>query len=78
MKYRSIQWDFIKSLYEDNQILAINFQIIDMDFEDLKNKGYEAAQILKKLIEKMNVISYISILFKKTSFRKFTYTVRLE
>ena len=56
MKYRSIPWDFIKNYYDQNQIVAINFQIIDMDYEDMKNKGLEAAQILNKLVEKFNVI----------------------
>ena len=38
-----------------NQIVVINFQIIDMDYEDMKNKGAEAAQILNKLVEKFTV-----------------------
>ena len=52
MKYRSIEWDFLKGYYELNQIVVINFQIVDMDYEDMKNKGLEAAQILNKLVEK--------------------------
>jgi len=66
MKYRSIQWDLLKNYYEQNQIIVINFQIIDMDYEDMKNKGVEAAQILNKLVEKFNVISFCFLfLFKK-------------
>lgn len=56
MKYRAIEWDMIKNYYEKCEIFVINFQIIDMDYEDLKNKGNEAAQILNKLVEKFNVI----------------------
>lgn len=59
MKYRSINWEFIRTCYEQNQILVINFQIIDMDYEDMKNKGIEAAQILNKLVEKFGVILLI-------------------
>ena len=55
MKYRSIDWEFLKNYYEMNQIVVINFQIIDMDYEDMKNKGLEAAQILNKLVEKFTV-----------------------
>lgn len=55
MKYRSIDWEFLKNYYEMNQIVVINFQIIDMDYEDMKNKGIEAAQILNKLVEKFTV-----------------------
>lgn len=61
MKYRSIPWEFLKNYYEQNQILVINFQIIDMDYEDIKNKGFEAAQILNKLVEKFSVILLIFI-----------------
>jgi len=57
MKYRSIEWEFLKNYYEQNQIVVLNFQIIDNDYEDMKNKGFEAAQILSKLVEKFTVIS---------------------
>lgn len=56
MKFRSIEWQSLKTYYEQNELQIVNFQIIDMNYEDMKNKGLEGVQILNKLAEKSQVL----------------------
>jgi len=38
MKKRNIKWDFLLNLYYDNNIELFNYQINDMDEEDMSVK----------------------------------------
>ena len=75
MKYRSIEWESLKNYYDQNQLEVVNFQIIDMNYEDMKNKGLEVVQILRKLIDRFEVrIFFVS----HKILRRFMYIVQLE
>ena len=59
MRHRLINWDEMKKYYESKQILAVNFEIIDMSKEDMEIKAFHAASLLKQLIQNHNVNAII-------------------
>ena len=62
MRHRSINWEEIKKYYESKQILAVNFEIIDMNKEDMEIKAFHAASLLKQLIQNYNVNNFYGMI----------------
>jgi len=51
MRHRSVDWEYMRKYYESKDIKAVNFEILDMNKEDMELKAYQAATHLKELIE---------------------------
>jgi protein-tyrosine phosphatase len=58
MRHRSINWEDMKEHYELRGIKAVNFEIVDMSPEDMEIKAYQAAKLLKELMED-NKVTYV-------------------
>lgn len=56
MRHRSIDWEYLRLLYHNSNIKAINFSIIDMCAEDIFLKAFDAASYLNELVEKYDKV----------------------
>lgn len=52
---RGIRLEQIQHAYQESGIEHTRFEILDMNIEDFIVKGYQAAQLLKKLVDKFEV-----------------------
>lgn len=55
MRHRKIEWSEMEKLYKQSGITAINYQILDMNPEDMELKAFEAACHLKFLCDNHKV-----------------------
>eukprot|EP01016_Furgasonia_blochmanni_P050448 TRINITY_DN779_c0_g1_i1.p1 TRINITY_DN779_c0_g1~~TRINITY_DN779_c0_g1_i1.p1 ORF type:complete len:264 (-),score=3.25 TRINITY_DN779_c0_g1_i1:61-852(-) len=56
MVKKGIRWDLLTSYYATNGILAVNYQIRDMDFQDMTKKALQVSEVLHYLLQNKKVV----------------------
>ena len=75
MHHRSLNWDLMQGYYKDVNLKVVNFQILDLNAEAIYEKAFEAATVLKELIENYGVRKFKVIEYSYNILRKFLYIV---